>query len=123
MSWRARKQPTVATSTTEAEYQAAYEATQEVIWLSQLLKDMNYSISTPVTLFCDNQGALSPSKNPLYQSRSKHFDVLYHWVREKVEDHTIRTEYVPTNLMLADFLTKAVHSSKHEFCSTGLLLS
>lgn len=123
VSWRARKQPTVATSTTEAEYRAAYEATQEVIWLSQLLKDMNYSITTPVTLFFDNQGALALSKNPLYQSRSKHFDILYHWIREKVDDHTIAPVYIQTSLMLADFLTKAVHSSKHDFCSAGLLLS
>lgn len=123
VSWRARKKPTVATSTTEAKYWAAYEATQEVIWLSQLLKDMNYTILTPVTLFGENQGAHALSKKPLYQSRYKYFDILYHWIRVKVEDQTISPQYIPTSLMLADFLTKAVHSSKHEFCSARLLLS
>lgn len=123
VSWRARKQPTVATSTTEAEYRAAYEATQEAVWLKQLLSDMGYTLNAPVALFCDNQGALALTKNPLYQSRSKHFDILYHWIREKVEDQTILPHYIPTNLMLADFLTKAVHSAKHEFCATGLHLA
>lgn len=123
VSWRARKQPTVATSTTEAEYRAAYEAAQEVIWLRQFLMDMNYDVSKPITLLCDNQGALALSKNPLYQSRSKHFDILYHWIREKVNDDSIAPTYIVTSLMLADFLTKAVHLPKHNFCCKGLGLS
>lgn len=122
VSWRAQKQPTVATSTTEAEYRAAYEATQEAIWLRQLLLDMNYPCEDPISLLCDNQGALALAKNPLYQSRSKHFDILYHWIREKVDDHTILPTYITTSLMLADFLTKAVHFPKHDFCSKGLKL-
>lgn len=120
VSWRARKQPTVATSTTEAEYRAAYEAAQEVMWLKQLLSDMNYPITQPITLFCDNQGALALTKNPLYQSRSKHFDILWHWIREKVEDQTISPQYIVTSQMVADFLTKSVHFPKHDFCVKGL---
>lgn len=123
VSWRARKQPTFATSTTEAEYRAAYEAAQEVIWLQQLLIDMKYSVSTPIPLFCDNQGAMALSKNPLYQSRSKHFDILYHWIREKVAYQTITPIYITTSLMLADFLTKALSSPKHNFCRDGLHIS
>lgn len=69
VSWRARKQATVATSSTEAEYRAAYEATQEVVWLRQLLKDFGYPQTRPTVLNCDNQGALALSKNPLYHSR------------------------------------------------------
>lgn len=120
VSWRARKQPTVATSTTEAEYRAAYKAAQEVIWLQQLLTNMNYHVPIPVTLFSDNQGALALTKNPLYQSRSKHFDILYHWMREKVDDSSIIPTYIPTNLMLADVLTKAIQFPKHDHCFKGL---
>lgn len=123
VSWRARKQPTVATSSPEAEYRAAYEAAQEVVWLRQLLIDMKYSIQEPITLYCDNQRALALSKNPLYQTRSKHFNIMYHWIREKVEDHTITPIYVATSLMLEDFLTKAVHFPKHHFCRRGLGLT
>lgn len=123
VSWRARKQATVATSTTEAEYRAAYEATQEAIWLRQLLSDLGYPQSSSTTLFCDNQGALALSKNPLYQSRSKHFDIMTHWIREKVEDKTIAPTYITTSNMLADFLTKAVHHPKFRYCCEGLRLS
>lgn len=120
VSWRARKQATVATSSTEAEYRAAYEATQEVVWLRQLLKDFGYTQQGPTSLRCDNQGALALSKNPLYQSRSKHFDVVYHWIRERVDDSTIQPSYIQTSLMLADFLTKALHHPKFDFCAKGL---
>lgn len=120
VSWRARKQATVATSSTEAEYRAAYEATQEVVWLRQLLSDFGYAQNKPTVLRCDNQGALALTKNPLYQSRSKHFDVIYHWIRERVNDSTIQPIYVQTTLMLADFLTKALHHPKFDFCVQGL---
>lgn len=80
VSWRARKKPTVATSSTEAEYRAAYEATQEVIWLQVLLSDFGKTQESPTVLHCDNQGALALTKNPLYHSRSKHFDVQYHCI-------------------------------------------
>ena len=120
VSWRARKQPTVATSSTEAEYRAAYEATQEVIWLRQLLSDFGYPQTNPTVLHCDNQGALALSKNPLYQSRSKHFDITLHWIREKVDDCTITPQYISTSEMLADFLTKALHFPKFSFCLSGL---
>lgn len=122
VSWRARKQATVATSTTEAEYRAAYEATQELVWMRQLLSDVGLPPSKPTTLHCDNQGALALPKNPLYQTRSKHFDVIYHWIREKVNDSTVIPVYIETSKMLADFLTKAVHAPKFNFCAKGLQL-
>lgn len=122
VSWRSRKQPTVATSSTEAEYRAAYEAAQEAIWLRQLLCDLGYPQPTATTLYCDNQGALALAKNPLYQSRSKHFDVMYHWIREKVDDDTIKPVYIPTSAMLAEFLTKALHAPSFNSCAKGLLI-
>ena len=122
VSWRARKQPTVATSSTEAEYRAAYKATQEVIWLRLLLKDMSKNPQHATTLHCDNQGALALSKNPLFHSRSKHFDVQYHWIREKVEDSTINPVYISTSEMVADFFTKALPHPKFVYCATSLNL-
>lgn len=122
VSWRARKQTTVATSSTEAEYRAAYEAIQEIVWLRQLLSDFGYAQDGPTTLKCDNQGALALSKNPLYQSWSKHFDIIFHWIREKVDMLTIKPVYVSTEAMLADFLTKALHHPKFSFCVKSLCI-
>lgn len=119
VSWRARKQPTVATSSTEAEYRAAYEATQEVIWLRKLLEDFGYPQNKVTTLNCDNQGSIALAKNPLFQSRSKHFDNKYHWIREKVTDKTIALKYIPTSDMIADFLTKSLFRPKHSYCTNA----
>ena len=94
VSWRARNQPTVATSSTEAEYRAAYEATQEVIWLRRLLTSFGYPQQNLTILNCDNQGCIVLAKNPLFQSRSKHFDTKFHWIRDKVNDETIKVVYI-----------------------------
>lgn len=68
VSWRARKQPTVATSSTEAEYRAAYEATQDLIWLRKLLTDCGYPQKNTTILNCDNQGSIALARNPLFQA-------------------------------------------------------
>lgn len=120
VSWRARKQPTVGTSSTEAEYRASYEGSQETVWIRQLLSNFGYPQLEPTTLFCDNQGSIALQKNPLYQSRTKHFEKNYHWIREKIEDQTIKPVYIPTAKMLADFLTKSLHRPKHEYCAEHL---
>lgn len=114
VSWCSRKQVTVLTLSTEADNHPAYEAAQEAVWLQILLGKLGYPQDNATTLFCDNQGALKLSKNPLYQSRSKHFDVTYHWIREKVEDGTVCQIYLPTDKMPADYLTKAVPASKFQ---------
>lgn len=106
----------MATSSTEAEYRAAYEATQDVIWLRKLLNDFGYPQSHATLLNCDNQGSIALAKNPLFQSRSKHFDNKYHWIREKVTDNTVILKYINTSQMIADFLTKSLFRPKHSWC-------
>ena len=81
ISWKSRKQPTVALSTCEAEYMALAATTQESMYLVQLLKgvDLN-SPHVPVKIYEDNQGAIALSKNPVSRQRSKHVDIKYHFV-------------------------------------------
>lgn len=122
VSWRSRKQHTVATSSTEAEYRAAYKGGQEAVWLQRLLTDLGYPQTAPTSLLCNNQGAIAFQKNPLFQSRSKHFENKYSWIREKVADATIIPKYMSTADMLADFLTKSLSRPKNVFCSDHLKL-
>ena len=53
------------------------------------------------------------SKNREFHSRSKHIDIKYHFIKEKISDKTINIEYVSTDDMIADILTKAVSRIKH----------
>ena len=114
VSWSSKRQPTVALSTTEAEYMAASHCTREAIWLRQLLNDVRCKYDEGTLIMCDNQGAIALARNPVYHARTKHIEVQHHFVREKVARGTIILEYCPTEDMLADVLTKALAKDKHE---------
>ena len=43
-------------------------------------------------VFEDNQGAIALSKNPKFHKRTKHIDIRYHFVREKVDDDQVLLE-------------------------------
>ena len=114
VSWSSKRQPTVALSTTEAEYMAASHCTREAIWLRQLMADVRCKQVGGTLVMCDNQGAIALAKNPVHHARTKHIDVQHHFVREKVERGLIRLEYCPTEDMVADVLTKALARERHE---------
>lgn len=119
ISWNSKRQPTVAASTTEAEYMAAAAAAKEALWLKRLLQDFDVQVPT-VRMHIDNQGALKLIKNPVQSNRAKHIDVMHHFVRERVYRGELKFEYLPTDQMVADSLTKPVTLSKFEMCRTGM---
>ena len=111
VSWSSRLQPTVAVSTTEAEYMAAAYAVKEGLWLRNLLYDFGRDV-TPVKIFCDNQGAIKLLKHAIASLRSKHIDVLHHFVRERVARGEVEFAYCRSEEMAADCLTKPLALSK-----------
>ena len=115
ISWSSRLQPTVAVSTTEAEYMAAAYAIKEALWLRILLHDLGHDIST-ITIQADSQSAIKLLKNPVFSMRSKHIDVIYHFARERVARKDIAFEYIPTTEMAADALTKPLATEKFKAC-------
>lgn len=108
ISWKTRKQPTVALSTCEAEYIGLATTTQESMYLIQLLNGMDKKRYTHTKIFGDNQGAIALSKNPVKRQRSKHIDVKYHFIRDALNEGKINIEYCPSEEMAADILTKPV---------------
>jgi hypothetical protein len=119
ISWSSKRQATVAVSTTEAEYMGAAAAVKEALWLRNLLSDFGLDI-TPVKIYGDNQSTLKLLRNPISTLRSKHIDVIYHFARERVMKGDITFAYVNTSKMLADMLTKAIPTGKHEECCKGI---
>jgi hypothetical protein len=116
VSWRSKLQPTVALSTTEAEYIAAVEAGKEIIWMRNILKELGYNFSSPSSLRMDNQSGINVAKNPEHHGRMKHLDLRHHWLRDTVESGLIKPLYIPTAEMPADVLTKALPRQKMETC-------
>ena len=108
VSWASRLQPVVTLSTTEAEYISAVSAAQEIIWLHNLFTEFGYEFSAPSTLYVDNQSALAVAKNPEHHGRMKHLDLRHYWLRDVVEAGIIDVHYLPTALMPADIMTKAL---------------
>ena len=108
VSWRSKKQTCVALSTAEAEYIALSAATQEALWMRQLLTNLSVNVEKPITIYEDNQSAIAMSKNPQFHGRSKHIDIKYHFVRDQVEKKAVTVLYCPTGSMLADLFTKGI---------------
>ncbi|KAJ3540638.1 hypothetical protein NMY22_g4216 [Coprinellus aureogranulatus] len=109
ISWTAKKQATVAASSCEAEYVAAYEACKENEWLRSLLAEIDFKPEGPTTVLCDNRAAIIISEDPLLHARVKHIDIKYHFLRERaIEAKSITLRYINTNDNVADMFTKAL---------------
>ena len=115
VSWSSHRQPTVAASTTEAEYMAAAQAVKEALWWRKLLNDMSLNPGT-VKIMADNQSAIKLLKNPVSSVRSKHIDVIYKFARERVARKEVEFQYVSSSKMIADIMTKALPEKKHAQC-------
>ena len=99
VSWSSKRQTMVALSTTEAEYVALSYATQETIWLRKLLESIGLKQHIATTINEDNQSTISLVKNPKQQTRTKHIDIKYHYVRETVERNCVNVKYCCTALL------------------------
>lgn len=97
VSWCSKKQQTVSLSTTESEYIAIALASQELLWLKRLLKDIeNLSADDPVKLYSDNQSAIKLMRSNNYHARSKHIVTKYNFVKENVANKVIDLSYIPS---------------------------
>ena len=120
VSWASTLQPTVAQSTTEAEYMASAAATKEALWHRKLRRDMQLRADAPTQLWGDNQGALALVKDPVLHARTKHIDVHHHAVRERVARKEVVFDYCPTSDMVADALTKGLPRPAFEKCRDAM---
>ena len=115
ISWKSKKQTTVALSSCEAEYMALAAATQEALFLHQLLD--RFLQQQSVSIYADNQGTISLASRRATEKRSKHIDIRYHFLREKVASGFLKLIYVPSEDNIADMMTKPCSKVKlNRFC-------
>ena len=138
VSWRSKRQPSTALSSCEAEYYAAAESAKESVWLSRLLKDLGiedvslitkgdlsekeYQGAKPMTIFEDNSGCIGLSKNPVSHKSSKHIEIRYHFVRERVRDGSLKLVYIPSSENVADICTKGTRKNVFLYLRSKILL-
>ena len=110
VSWKSVKKTLTPSSTMEVEYMPCYEATCHTIWLRNFISTLEVvqSISRPLKLFYDNSAAVYFSRNTRSISRSKHIDVKFFFVKEKVVESLIPFEHTLTTSILANPLTQGL---------------
>ena len=92
---------------------ALSDGSREVIFVRQLLDKLIGFNMGPSELIGDNNGSLAVANNPANHQKTKHIQVRYHFVRQQIEDKVIVTIKAPTDLQLADVMTKALVSDSH----------
>lgn len=119
MSWLSKRQTCVTLSTGEAEYVAGSTAAREAVWLRSLVRALR-SETGPVTMQCDTESAIAKTKNTSSSTRTKHIDVAYLYVRERIGNGELVVSHVPSKSVLADGLTKALPVDAAEACRAGI---
>ena len=97
VAWRS-KQPVVARSSVEVEYQVMALGICELMWIKTLLKELRVDIEEPMTLYCDNKAAISIAHNPIQHDHTKHVEVDRHFIKEKINNALICTPFVSSKL-------------------------
>lgn len=113
--FKAGKQDTVTTSSTEAELLSMSQLVKEVIAFERLCKELNFMTgSDPITVTCDNQQTLRLLTSEVLKlvTKLRHVDIHNHWLRQEVQKGTIRVKWVPSGEMIADGLTKPLTGQK-----------
>ncbi|KAJ2929177.1 hypothetical protein H1R20_g7914, partial [Candolleomyces eurysporus] len=97
ISWSSKKQPVITLSSTESEYVALTHAAKEAKWLWTLAHEILPVVGlgshvdkfNPTVLYCDNQGAIKLSTNPVFHARTKHIDIHFHFICQTITSHDL----------------------------------
>jgi hypothetical protein len=110
-----RKQKSVALSSTEVEYMETSQASCEALWIQKIPVDLFDAKLDPTVIYYDNQSCIKLSKNPVFHDRSKHIEIRYHFIRDKVQKGVVKLQYVSTNKQVAHILTKGLSKGKSKY--------
>ena len=123
VSWKSKKQSTVSRSSANVEYKSMAVATCEIVWILYFLKDIGVNHEKQALLFCDSQAALHIGSNPVFHERTKHIEIDYHVVRDKVLEKVIKLNHVRSNCQLTDLLTKVLNYNQFSIlsCKMGMI--
>ncbi|GJT69269.1 retrotransposon protein, putative, ty1-copia subclass, partial [Tanacetum coccineum] len=115
VNWKSAKQSIFATSSAEAEYIAAFDASKEAVWVRKFIYGLGVvpTIEKPINMYCDNTGAIAIANESGITKGARHFRAKVHYLREVIEFGDIKLEKVQTDDNLADPFTKALAFPKH----------
>ncbi|GJZ61073.1 retrovirus-related pol polyprotein from transposon TNT 1-94 [Tanacetum coccineum] len=114
VSWSSKRQKSAAISSTEAEYIALFGCCAQVLWMRSQLTDYGLGFNK-IPMYYDNKSAIALCCNNVQHSRSKHIDIIFHFIKEQVEKGVVELYFVNTEYQLADIFTKALARERIEF--------
>nr|GFB70720.1 copia protein [Tanacetum cinerariifolium] len=107
VSWSSKKQDCTSMSSAEAEYVSLSACCAQVLWMRTQLTDYGFHFDK-ISMYCDSKAVIAISCNPVQHSRTKHIDVRYHFIKEKVEKGIVELFFVGTEYQLVGLFTKAL---------------
>ncbi|GJS57813.1 retrotransposon protein, putative, ty1-copia subclass [Tanacetum coccineum] len=115
VEWKSAKQCIFATSSAEAEYIAAFDASKEAVWVKKFISGLSVvpTIEEPIKIYCDNTRAIAIAKESGMTKGARHFRAKVHYLREVIEYGDIKLKKVHTDDNLADPFTIALAFPKN----------
>jgi len=93
------------------------------MWILRVLKELKIELELPLKLYCDNKVTISIAHNPVQHDRTKHIEIDYHFIKEKIDFGTLCLSFVPSNQQTADILTKSLGRTTFEYLIIKLGMS
>jgi hypothetical protein len=115
VSWCSRKKISLDLSTTKAKYIALSVAVREAVWVCKILIDLFDHELDPTTIHYDNHSCVKISENPMFQEKSKHIEIKYHYIRDMVQINIVHVQYLSTHEQIADIFTKPLAKKIFEY--------
>lgn len=114
VSWISKKQSVVSRSSAEVEYKSMVNAVSEVVWITASLKELGNGINDLLTIYSDSKEDLQIAANQIFHERIKHIKIDCHFIRQKIQEGTVRTKYVSSKDQIADILNKGFPRLQNE---------
>ncbi|GKD83543.1 hypothetical protein Tco_1350382, partial [Tanacetum coccineum] len=109
--WQCKKQTIVANSTTEAKYIATANCCGQVLWIQNQMLDYGFNFMN-TKIYIDNESTICIVKNPVSHSKTKHIEIMHHFIRDSYEKKLIQVIKIHIDQNVADLLTKAFDVSR-----------
>jgi hypothetical protein len=135
ISWARRKQNFVALNTAKAEYIASCDACTETMWLCKLVSRLFDHALNLTVIYCDNQIYVKLLENLVFHDRSKHIEIKYYFLYDKVQRGEVVLQYISNDEQTTYILTKPLSKIKfayfvitlncttHAYLASGQLIS
>nr|GEW46310.1 hypothetical protein [Tanacetum cinerariifolium] len=114
VSWSSKKQDCTLMSSAEAEYMSLSTCCAQVLWMRTQVTHYGFYFDK-IPMYCESKASIAISCNPVQHSRTKHIDVRYHFIKEKVEKGIVELFFVETEYQLAVLYTKALPEERFKY--------